>query len=190
MTDEEGERKLGDLFLRRGAVFSPCGKYRNSLTREWDSAMPKLVFIMLNPSTATDEVDDPTVAGCMKRGRMWGYGSLTVLNLFQYRSTDPKALRQIDDPVGPASARWLLLGGADAAMTVAAWGNHGTTKGIERSRCCEVIAFLCGTLGRALHALRLTQAGQPEHPLYIPHHIQPKPWMDRKRFLAGEHRHG
>ena len=92
-------------YSRTGADFDPTGVYRYSLWREWDARAPAVAFVMLNPSTADAGKDDPTIRRCASFARSWGYGSLEVVNLFAYRASEPKRLRQTPDPIGPANDR-------------------------------------------------------------------------------------
>src|SRR5262249_14212908 len=88
--------------VRRAAVISDCGRYRYSLTRRWgDAAEPRALFVMLNPSTADAEQDDPTIRRCIGFAKAWGMGSLEVVNLYALRATDPAALLSAPDPIGP-----------------------------------------------------------------------------------------
>jgi hypothetical protein len=72
---------MSDLFMRRTAIISECGRYRYRLTREWGDG-PLLTFAMLNPSTANAEIDDPTIRRCMSFGRREGASGISVFNLF------------------------------------------------------------------------------------------------------------
>ena len=92
---------MDNRLTRTGAVFSPCGRYRYKLWRVWDPDLPLgcVMFLMLNPSTATDAEDDPTIRRCIGYARSWGYGGLYVGNLFAYRATDPTALQRVDHPL-------------------------------------------------------------------------------------------
>ena len=81
-----------DIVMRRAAEISPCGLYRYWLEREWDTALPKLVVGMLNPSTADAAVDDPTLLTLIHFGRLWGYGGLAVVNLYGWRSPHPSVM--------------------------------------------------------------------------------------------------
>jgi hypothetical protein len=151
-----------------GAVFSPCFTYRYRLWREW--AWPKEIgrtprfalFIMLNPSKADEEVLDPTVRRCVKFARAWGFDGLEVCNLFALRSTDPKPLYTVDDPVGPDNDRIILERAAAASLVVLAWGNHGRLN----ARGKVVRELLFGALIQPKW-FRLTKHGEPEHPLYL-----------------------
>jgi hypothetical protein len=121
-----------------------------------------LGWAMLNPSTATEAQDDPTIARCVGRARALGCGGIAVGNLFALRATDPKALRRAADPLGTGADAALVQALADAAQIVCAWGNHGMFLG----RSAQVLALLRAT-GRPLVHLGLTAQGQPCHPLYV-----------------------
>lgn len=153
------------------AVYSDCEAYRYSLTRVWDETGEKGLFIMLNPSTATEVQNDPTVERCERRSRALGYGAFRVLNIFAYRATDPRDMRRAEDPVGPENDAVLLQGLDWADRVICAWGTHGEHLG----RGPEVAALLKGT-GRELLHLGLSKAGHPKHPLYIGYKVQPQVW--------------
>ncbi len=89
-----------ELFLERDAVLSDCGTYRYLLRRTWDHGKPRALVVMLNPSTADAEVDDATIRSLVRLLRD-SYGSFEVVNVFAFRSTDPKRLTEPADPVGP-----------------------------------------------------------------------------------------
>ena len=84
------------------AVYSDCEKYRYSLTRIWDGEAKKLHFVMLNPSTATEIQNDPTVERCERRARTLNFGAFRVTNIFAWRDTDPKKNEMCDRPCGLA----------------------------------------------------------------------------------------
>lgn len=153
------------------AVYSDCERYRYSLTRVWDGNGRRVMFVMLNPSTATEVQNDPTVERCERRARALGYGAFRVTNIFAWRDTDPRKMRAAVDPVGPANDAAILEGVDWADTVVAAWGTHGE----HLNRGPQVEALLRGT-GRPIHHLGLTQAGHPKHPLYIAYSQQPQPW--------------
>jgi hypothetical protein len=173
-----------DLFTDSGAIFSPCEGYRGLLWRSWDRQKPMLGCIWLNPSTATAEINDPTVTRGINRARAMGYGGLMVGNIFTLRATDPHELRLVDDPIGPAADKHLLQLCGECEMVICGWGFHGVLPGRSgRPRSDEVVDLLVGA-GHALHALRLTVMGQPGHPLYLPSSLEPFLWMDRDRLAA------
>ncbi|TMM52357.1 DUF1643 domain-containing protein [Sulfitobacter sabulilitoris] len=153
------------------AVYSPCERYRYSLTRVWDDAGPRVMFVMLNPSTATEVQNDPTVERCERRARALGFGGFQVTNIFAWRDTDPRNMRAAADPVGPGNDAAILSGAQWADRIIAAWGTHGAH--LERGRD---VALLLARSGRPLFHLGLSKAGHPKHPLYLPYTQQPQPW--------------
>lgn len=156
MTDRLLTDRLGTSF----AVFDSTRTYRYALGRTWDVDLPACAFVMLNPSTADAFRLDPTVRRCMGFAKRWGYGTLLVGNAFALRSTDPKALYEAADPVGPANDEQLRLIGERAHLVIAAWGNHGALG----ARGPAVMRIL--RTERLAH-LGFTKAGQPRHPLYV-----------------------
>ena len=160
--------------VQRSAVISDCGRYRYELRREWAPG-PTAVFVMLNPSSADAEIDDPTIrrlAGANGFARHCGCGSLLVVNLYALRSADPAALWDADDPVGPDNDRHLWSAAATAMATggplVGAWGANA-----KPERIAAVLAI--PGMDR-LQALDVTKAGQPKHPLYLRADLTPQPW--------------
>ena len=93
--------------MKQGAAIDPTGLYRYSLWREWDANAPRVAFVMLNPSRADANTDDPTLRRCLGFARSWGCGSIEVVNLFAYRASRPDILRVVLDPVGPENDRYL-----------------------------------------------------------------------------------
>ena len=155
------------------AIYSDCERYRYSLTRVWDDAGRKIHFVMLNPSTATEVQNDPTVERCERRARALGYGGFRVTNIFAWRDTDPKKMRAAHDPVGPANDAAILDACEWADVTVAAWGTHGE----HLDRGAKVKALLRNMDISVFH-LGLSKAGHPKHPLYITYAQQPIAWSD------------
>ena len=153
------------------AVYSDCMCYRYSLTRMWDTTQDKALFIMLNPSTATEVQNDPTVARCERRARTLGFGAFRVTNIFAWRDTDPKAMRRAVAPIGPDNDAVLMDGVRWADRIICGWGTHGAHLGRGPQ-----VADMLRVTGRALHHLGLSQAGHPKHPLYIAYAQQPIAW--------------
>lgn len=153
------------------AVYSDCEKYRYLLTRTWGVG-PKALFVMLNPSTATEVQNDPTVERCERRARSLGFGAFRVTNIFAYRATDPKVMRAVADPVGPGNDSAIRESALWADRIVCAWGNHG----LHLDRGHHVAKLLRAT-GAPLFHLGLTGQGQPRHPLYVGYDQQPEPWQ-------------
>jgi len=155
------------------ALYSDCERYRYALTRTWDPDGKRVLFIMLNPSKATEIQNDPTVERCERRARALGYGSFQVTNIFAWRETDPHLMRRAEDPIGPLNDQIILDGVAWADIVIAAWGTHGT----HLSRGEAAIRLLRGA-GKPLYNLGLTKHGHPKHPLYIRYTQQPIRWED------------
>ena len=152
------------------AVYSACGSYRYALTREW-GAGPRIVFAMLNPSTACERRNDPTVARCERRARAGGFGAMRVVNLFALRATDPRAMMAHPDPTGPGNDAVLEEAARWGDLLLCGWGVHGAHLG----RGAAVAARLRAA-GHALHVLGLTREGHPRHPLYVGYAQGPRPW--------------
>jgi hypothetical protein len=151
----------------RGAVISDCGRYRYRLWRVWDDTLPTCCFIMLNPSRADGDVDDPTIRRCMAFARREGCGRLEVVNLFAWRATDPQELRALadfDKATGPDNGQHLDDGMQGAAIIVAAWGafrfgaaDNALYRAMRRGRDAGLPIFCLGK----------TKDGYPRHPLYV-----------------------
>jgi hypothetical protein len=155
------------------AVYSPCERYRYLLTRVWDGAGSRALFVMLNPSTATEVQNDPTVERCERRARALGFGAFRVVNIFAFRATDPRVMRVQDDPVGPGNDAAILSSATDwrPDRVICAWGGHGDFCGRG-----QAVAGLLRATGQPLWHLGLTASGQPKHPLYIGYARQPEVW--------------
>ncbi|MBF9045877.1 DUF1643 domain-containing protein [Rhodobacterales bacterium LSUCC0031] len=153
------------------AEYSDCESYRYTLTRVWNPTGGRVLFVMLNPSTATEVQNDPTVERCERRARALGYGAFRVLNIFAYRATDPRDMRRAADPVGPENDAAILASLPWADDVICAWGTHGA----YRERGAQVARMLRGAGAHLLH-LGLSRDGHPKHPLYIGYHVLPQPW--------------
>lgn len=148
------------------AILSPCRTYRYTLTRQWSGGAGTINFIGLNPSTADETQDDPTIRRCTGFAKSWGFARFVMLNLFAFRATDPKEMMRAADPVGPDNnahiARHVAIND-----TVAAWGNGGWYRGRG--------PFIHDIYPQ-LMMLRLTGSGHPAHPLYLPKTLRPQAW--------------
>jgi hypothetical protein len=146
------------------AVFDSLAReYRYLLTRIWDPAVPPVVFLMLNPSTADALEDDNTIVRCTGFARREQAGGLVVVNLFGLRSTDPRALLHHPDPVGRHNDVFVRQAVSLGSTVIAAWGAAGVTG----NRGPEVTEALTAR-GVRLRCLGRTSTGQPRHPLYLP----------------------
>lgn len=161
----------GDLVEQATATFNVTRTHRYELTRVWDDRLPVIVLLMLNPSVADAFRLDNTIRRGIGFAKREGCGSLTALNLFAYRSTDPHALRTCPDPVGPRNDEFILKNTSQAEIVVAAWGVHGALNG----RAQQVTELLDGV---DLYCLGTTKAGAPRHPLYISNIAPLKRWSN------------
>lgn len=192
----------GAKYTSVGADISPDGRYRYLLWREWrgsnhqhwrwiggakdgaghDLGEPKAcLFVMLNPSTADGESDDPTIRRCVGFARAWGYDRLEVVNLFAFRATSPRvllAMNDADEPYGVRNQQAIEEAAREAGTIVCAWGNHGAHLDQHET----VLGWLedCGT---PLMSLGITDAGHPRHPLYVPAATRPVPFAQRRRVV-------
>lgn len=159
----------------RKTIFSPDRKYRYVLWREWADDLFQnrtkegyVMFIGLNPSTADETTDDPTIRKCKGFAKRWGYLAMCMTNLFAYRATKPRDMFAAADdwiPItGADNDKWLREISDGANVVVAAWG----TKGHAFYRDDAVMEIL----GTGVQCLRRTNDGHPEHPLYVPYETQ------------------
>lgn len=148
------------------AVFSPDDTYRYLLTRRWDAALPIACWIMLNPSTATATTTDPTLTRVVQFTADAGCGGLMIVNLFALRSTDPRALRDHKDPVGPHNDLFLRRAAREATgPVIAAWGAQGTLH--DRHTAVLNLLNRDQTDLRCYGTTRDISGRQPRHPLYL-----------------------
>ena len=134
----------------------------------WDGDKPLVMIIGLNPSTADEKVNDPTITRCISFARSWGYGGVCVTNLFGFRATAPTELKAYHDPIGKENDAWVHEMAKEAAIKVAAWGNHG--KFLNRS-----VEFLSSL--DQLHCIKMNKSGEPAHPLYLKAELNPVPMI-------------
>ena len=157
-----------DDMTDRHTILSDDRAYRYVLWREWGMLNHHYAcFIGLNGSTADETHDDPTIRRCVGFTKAWGFGALAMVNLFAFRTLDPKVLKAQSDPVGIANDSFLVDVTARAGIVIAAWGVHGTHRGRDR----EVVRLLTGPNNpkpAALYCLGHTKDGHPKHPLYLP----------------------
>lgn len=164
---DAGDYANGASFAYRHGGLVDVAEYRLALWRRWDTLLADrlCVFVMLNPSTATHTVDDPTIRRCIIFAKRWGFTGMAVVNLFGLRSTDPRVLRGCADAEGDPwnldAIRWWVT---RADRVVCAWGNHGAL----RDRGAVVSRVIAEHARSAPMCFRVTNQGQPEHPLYQP----------------------
>lgn len=149
-----------DSPVETGAEFSDCRNYRYCLWRKWDwqGFANQVMFVGLNPSTADETEDDPTIRRCIRFAKDWGFGGLLMMNAFAFRATDPKDMKAASDPVGPANDEAFGYRRTQVGLIVAAWGVHCPP---ERE------IAVCRAIGKQIHCLGRTKDGRPKHPLYL-----------------------
>ncbi|GAA6209240.1 DUF1643 domain-containing protein [Cognatishimia sp. WU-CL00825] len=153
------------------AWYSDCETYRYSLTRIWDNKKPRVAFVMLNPSKATEIQNDPTIERCERRARILGFGGFRAVNIFALRETSPRLMRQHKSPEGPENKQVLRDSCGWAQKIIAAWGVHGAHLDQGKATCSLLLEA-----GKEVYHLGLTKDGHPRHPLYIRYAQQPEPW--------------
>jgi len=149
-------------YIENDAVISDCGKYRYLLRRTWDAKKPRVLYIMLNPSTADARRDDPTIRSCVRLASGLGYGSMEVVNIFAWRATDPNDLLKVRDTVGPDNETHVRAALGRCDIPICAWGawphaQEASTYIRNAIRADRPAAFCFGK----------TASGAPKHPLYI-----------------------
>ena len=163
MSETLGElMQIGVIYRDTGATFSTCRTFRYTLWRIWNANVPPLLCILLNPSTADEVKNDPTVERCERRAISGGFGGLIVCNAFALRSTDPGVLRTVVDPVGPDNDDAILKMAKMAGQVVCGWGTHGNF--MNRGK---TILELLRRNNIKIYCLGQNKDGTPKHPLYI-----------------------
>ena len=148
----------GGEIMNRITTFSPCRKYRYTLWRKWGNGDDYAMFIGLNPSTADETEDDPTIRRCVGYAKEWEYSGLCMTNLFSFRATKPKEMFSVLAPVGKNNDIHLMEVAKKAGIVIAAWGTHGGYLDRDK-RVCSLI--------ENLNCLSITKKGFPGHPLYL-----------------------
>lgn len=164
---------------RSSADFSACGHYRYALHRRWSDG-PLVLWVMLNPSTADLQFNDPTLQRCQHYSQRWGYAGFGVCNLFGLRATDPSRLEVVADPVGPDNDGAILAHAAAAVagggFVVCGWGTGGRLHGRGAQMSDHMRHH-----GIPLYALAWNVDGSPRHPLYLKRSLPPQSWPASSR---------
>lgn len=150
------------VYKEKAVSISQCGKYRYLLRRLWDDDKPRALFVMLNPSTADAEIDDPTIRSCTRLADGLGYGSFEVVNLYGVRTSDPSVLETVSDPVGPHNKYVIDSAISRCDMIICAWGAHPMAERRAQDVITQLRAFR-----PAVFCFGVTKSGAPKHPLYI-----------------------
>ncbi len=152
------------------ATFDETRTYRYTLHRRWAPGGRRACFCLLNPSTADEYKLDPTLTRCLGYAQRWGFCAMEVVNIFSLRSTDPKGLREHQEPIGPGNDRAIRAAARRADLLVVGWGTHGALLG-RGNQVAEMLAPICQPV-----CLGLTNAGAPKHPLYLRKDLVPAPF--------------
>lgn len=154
--------------MKKNAVISKDGKYRYELSRIWDEKKGNVLIVMLNPSTADADKDDPTIRRCISFAKQWGYGGVYVGNLFAYRSASLKALLKARDPIGEDNEKHLKVMLKKTKETICAWGHGDIIDKIQRRIGHEHLPLVGD-----LYAIDYNKDGVPKHPLYLKKNLTP-----------------
>jgi len=158
------------MFIKKNAIFDTTKKYRYLLMRQWSENNAQITWIMLNPSTADENIDDPTIRRCIGFSKLYNAGKMEIVNLFSYRSTTPQTLYTINDPIGKETDQYILNSVKSADKVIIAWGNHGKLN----NRSKYVINDLLSPYHNKIYTLKLLKNKEPGHPLYISYSEQLK----------------
>jgi len=156
----------------KSAVISECGQYRYRLERELAGGGGTLAVIMVNPSTADAEKDDPTIRKLIGFGNRNKFNRLIVGNLFAYRAADVRELKSAVNPIGPENDNHLSLILAEADQVICAWGPLAKQPKRFRNRFLNVLGFISAA---SLYPYRIgptANDGQPKHPLMLPYALE------------------
>lgn len=157
--------------MTRTATISRDGLYRYTLERVWGGSAtdPWVMFLMLNPSNADADIDDPTIVRCIGFAKRLGYTRLTVRNLFAYRATKPKDLFKAAYPEGPDNDIALSH---HTELTICAWGANASERRVNQ------VLRLLGD--RPLWCLGYCSDGiTPRHPLMLRNDAELVPYPPR-----------
>lgn len=149
-----------------GAVFSDDQLHRYLLWRVWDDTLPNLVWVMLNPSTADAEKNDPTIRKTIQFAKNWGFGSVVITNLYAYRATKPTDLWKAPAPIGELNDLAIRKAADHADTIMVAWG-------AQKQALVRSAAVIDLMKDRMTYALGITKDGHPLHPLYVPYSNDP-----------------
>ena len=168
---------MRDSTMKKDAILSNDRVYRYTLERTWDCHKERVSFVMLNPSTADEKENDPTITRCLGFAKRWGFGSLVVGNLFALRSRNPRELFQHSDPLGPDNDYHLQRLAEECKTVVAAWGSSARVFPPFGDRQ----AFVKDLLQGRMQCLATTKYGYPTHPMArglhrVPDDATPRPF--------------
>jgi len=161
------------MFLNviKDAILDETRTYRYMLKRQWGEDNNNFVnFVLLNPSTANEERDDPTVMACIALAQNMGFDGLYITNLFALRTKNPDTLKQNKNPIGDKNDTFIKRYALKSKRIIIAWGNHG-----EFLRRGEKVIHIISQI-QVPYCFEITKKGNPRHPLYIKRSTHPFPW--------------
>lgn len=165
--------------MKKGAILSDCRNYRYELSRYWDHTLPIMMVVGLNPSTADETHDDPTIRRVINFAKAWGYGGIRMNNLFAWRATNPKEMLAQANPIGEHNGAQndahLTHNAIICGFILVCWGEFGDRMGRDKT----VLRILRDC--KPVHCLGVTKSGQPRHPLYIKGDVRPMLYTPPKR---------
>lgn len=180
-----------------GAIFSDDARYRYRLWRCWDVSLPRVLFILLNPSKADEADNDPTIERQYRRVVSWGvrglididlstrkfprgFGTIEVVNACAWRSTDPEALYHVEDPIGDENGEHISdacrQAVASGGIIVCGWGSHLIKLSAGQYVLHDLLLESLQEEHFPLSAFKLNSDGTPRHPLYLSYDLKPRRW--------------
>lgn len=162
--------------MQKSAIISSCGKYRYRLERTWDTSKWVMMFIMLNPSIADAEIDDPTIRRCIGFAESWWYGWIIVWNLFPFRATNPKDLIEENTPFTLENSKYLYEMSEISDLILCAWWNQQIVEKLYKKfpRYMPLVSII-----KQLSCIELSKGGVPKHPLYLKKSSQPISYQNK-----------
>ena len=164
---------------RSAAVFSDCGRHRFLLTRRWDGKAGTILFLMLNPSTATESANDPTIGRCHRFAVGWNggrRGGYVICNLFSLITPDRGLLERSRDRLRlKENDRHISQACRGADRLICAWGGSGPDRFVQM-RARQVVELIRSEFPGEPECLDTNANGAPTHPLYQPADARLRIW--------------
>lgn len=170
------------------AIISECGKYRYRLTRIWDETLPKVIWLMLNPSTANGTEDDPTIRKCIGFAKRWGFGGIEVINCWAFRSSDPKQLYLQHDPFGQRNWEHIDEVCSESNLLIAAWGCEAVVRKLNKAGLSAkdtLMQIMNRHCALGIDHLGISKTGNPYHPLMLSYDTPRQTYKDWLDFIGG-----
>jgi len=166
---------MSDLLMTRRVVFSDCGLYRYLLEHDFGGTGPVISIGMVNPSSADEEKNDPTMTKIDGFAAHLGASKVKVWNKCALRNKDVKALRAAADPIGPENDAYIEQAIRDADIHIVAWGPLAKLPRPLRNRWRDVVDVMTRAGCRPM-CWGTAGDGQPRHPLMVAYATPLGPW--------------